>query len=101
MIPSLREFILLNYRASGAGFELFEEVVSLVVHENESGEVLYLYLPNGLHAEFGVLNTFNRLDVLLSKNSGRSADRTEIESFVLKAGVGDVDGAVPFSEHDE
>ena len=101
MIPSLREFILLNYRASGAGLELFEEVVSLVIHENEGGEVLHLYLPNGLHAEFGVFNTFNRLDVLLCEYSSRSADRAEIEAFVLEASVGDIDGAVTLSEHDE
>ena len=44
------------------GLELLEEVVALVVDEDESGEVLDVYLPDGFHAEFGVFYAFDALD---------------------------------------
>ena len=60
--------------ASAARFDLLEEVVALVVNEDECGEVLNLDFPNSFHAEFGIFNAFDALDVLLRKDGSRSAD---------------------------
>ena len=60
--------------ASAARFDLLEKVVALVVNEDECGEVLNLDFPNSFHAEFGIFNAFDALDVLLRKDGSRSAD---------------------------
>ena len=46
-------------------FELFEEVVALVVDEDEGGEILDGYFPNGFHAELGILYALYALDAAL------------------------------------
>ncbi len=51
--------------AAAAGRELLEEVVALVVHKDEGGEVFYADFPNGFHAEFGIFHTLNALDAAL------------------------------------
>lgn len=51
--------------AAGAGLELLEEVIALVIHEDEGGEVLYSDLPDSLHAELGILNALDALDAAL------------------------------------
>ena len=50
---------LLQNAATLARLELFKEVISLIVHQNESREVLNLNLPDSLHAKFGILNALN------------------------------------------
>lgn len=52
---------------------LLEEVVALVVHEDECREVFYFYLPDCFHAEFGVFHALDALDVVLCKDSCRTA----------------------------
>ena len=44
------------------GFELFEEIVALVVYEDESREVFHVYFPDGFHAEFGIFHALDALD---------------------------------------
>ena len=61
-------------------FELLEEVVALVIHKDESGEVFHFNLPDGLHTQFGILYALNALDVVLSQDSGRTTDRAEVET---------------------
>ena len=51
--------------AAGAGLELLEEVVALVVYEDEGGEVFYGNLPDGFHAEFGIFYAVDALDATL------------------------------------
>ena len=51
-----------NLLAAGAGLELLEEVVALVIHEDEGGEVFYSNLPDGFHTEFGILHALDALD---------------------------------------
>jgi hypothetical protein len=53
---------------------LFEEVVAFVVDEDESWEVDYFDFPDCFHAEFRILNAFDALDVVLSKDSSRTTD---------------------------
>ena len=63
--------------------ELLEEVVALVINEDECREVLNADLPDCLHSKLRVLYTLDTLDVVLSKDSCRTTDRTEVESAVL------------------
>ena len=51
-----------NLLAAGAGLELLEEVVALVIHEDEGGEVLNGNLLDSFHAKFGILHTLDALD---------------------------------------
>lgn len=44
------------------GFDLFEEVVSFVVHEDECGKVFDADFPDCFHSEFGVFEAFHALD---------------------------------------
>ena len=89
----------LLFAARAAGLDLLEEVVALVVHENEGGEVFHLDFPNGFHAQFGIFHAFDRLNVVLGKDSRRAADGAEIEAAVLPAGIGDLLRAVALGEH--
>ena len=49
------------------GAHLGEEVVALVVDDDEGGEVLDVDLPDGLHAELGVLEDLDLLDAVLGQ----------------------------------
>ena len=53
---------------------LLEEVVALVVHEDECGEVFYFNLPDGFHTELGIFYTLDALDVVLCKDCCRTTD---------------------------
>ena len=72
----------------GPGLQLLEEVVALVVHEDEGGEVLNGDLPDGLHAEFGIFHALDALDARLRENGCHTADGAQIETAVLLAGIG-------------
>ena len=50
---------------AAAGLQLLEEVVALVVHKDEGGEVFHLNLPDGFHAQFGIFHALDALDVVL------------------------------------
>ena len=56
------------------GFDLLEEVIALVVHQDECGEVFYFDLPDGFHAQFGELYAFDVLDVVLRQDSSGAND---------------------------
>ena len=60
--------------ATCAGLKLLEEVIALVVNQDEGGEVLYLNLPDGFHAQFGILYALDGLDVVLCQNSSRTTN---------------------------
>ena len=77
-----------------------EEVVALVVHEDEGGEVFDFDLPDGFHAELGELDDFDLLDVFLGEDGGWAADAAEVEAAVFFAGFGDLLAAIAFGDHD-
>lgn len=56
------------------GLEFLEEVVTLVVHEDEGGEVLDGDLPDGLHAELGIFDALDAVDAALRENGCHAAD---------------------------
>lgn len=85
--------------AGTTGLDLLEEVVALVVHKDESREVLDLYFPDSFHAKFGVFHTLNALDVVLCEDGGRATDGAEIETTMLLAGIGHGLRTVSFSQH--
>ena len=62
------------FTTSATRFDLFEEIVTLVVYQNECREVFYFDLPNCFHAQFRIFHTFDALDVVLSQNSSRTTD---------------------------
>ena len=80
--------------------ESIEEVVSLVIDEEEGGEVDDIDLPDGFHSELGVLQALHLPDVFFGQNGGGSSDGPEIESSVLLAGVGDLLGSVSLRQRD-
>ena len=47
------------------GLQLLEEVVTLVIYEDERGEVFHLNLPDCFHAELGILYALDALDHIL------------------------------------
>ncbi len=57
-----------------------EEIVTLVVDQDEGGEIFDADLPDGFHAEFREFHAFYALDVFLRKDRGYAADGTKIES---------------------
>ena len=79
--------------------DLSEEVVTLVINEDKCREIFNFNLPNGFHAEFGIFHALDALDVVLCKDSCRTADAAEIEAAVLLASVGYCLAAVTFREH--
>jgi hypothetical protein len=60
--------------AAAAWLYLLEEVVALVINEDKCREVLNLDFPDSLHAELGVLDALDALDVVLREDSGRTTD---------------------------
>ena len=94
---------LLSEQTSGVISKLqksVEEVVALVVNEQEGREVLHLDLPDGLHAQLGVLQTLHLLDVLLRQHRRRTADAAQVEASVLLAGVRHLLAAVSLRQRD-
>src|ERR1051326_9107986 len=76
-----------------------EEIVALVVHQNERREILHFDFPHGFHAELGILEQLDLLDVLLRENRGRPADAPEIKSAVFLACARDLRAAIALGEH--
>ena len=95
-------FYLYLYRRllAAAGLQLLEEVVSLVVHEDEGGEVFHFNLPDGFHAQFGIFHALDALDIVLGQDGCRATDGAEVETAVLLAGVGHGLAAVTLGQHD-
>ena len=53
---------------------LGEEVVPLVVHDNEGGEVDHVDLPHRFHPQLGILEHLLLLDCVLGEDRGRASD---------------------------
>ena len=66
--------------------DLFEEIVAFVVDENECGKIFHFDFPDGFHAELGIFEAFDTLDIVLSEDSSRTSDTAEVESSVFFAG---------------
>ena len=56
---------LLLAAAARPRLQLFEEVVTLIVNEDEGREVLNGNLPNSFHTEFWILYALDTLDAAL------------------------------------
>src|SRR4051794_24306808 len=67
--------------------QFLEEVVALVVNDDESREILDLDAPDRFHAEFGISHPLDLLDAVLGEFCRRAADRAEVETAVLLAGL--------------
>ena len=80
--------------------DLLEKIVTLVIDEDEGGEVFDVDFPDGFHPEFGKVDDFLALDVLFREEGGGASGGTEVKAAVLLAGVGHHLGAVALGEHD-
>mmetsp|Transcript_25535 Transcript_25535/g.64791 ORF Transcript_25535/g.64791 Transcript_25535/m.64791 type:complete len:514 (-) Transcript_25535:434-1975(-) len=78
-----------------------EEVIALVIHHNESREILNLNLPDGLHAKLGVLQHLHLLDAVAREDGGGAANGAQVEAAVLLARVGHHLGPVALSQRDK
>src|SRR5438105_1739113 len=76
-------------------FQVGEEVVPLVVHDDERREVAHLDPPDRLHAELGVLQHLHAGDAVPGQPGRRPADRAQIEPAVPTARGGHRRGTVP------
>src|SRR5262249_36657237 len=76
-----------------------EEIIALVIDEDERREILHLDFPHRLHAEFGIFEHLDLLDVLFREDGGRAPDAAEIEAAVLLARVRYLRAAVAFCQH--
>ncbi len=79
-------------------FQLFEEVVTLIIYQDKCREVFHFNLPDSFHTEFGIFHTFDALDVVLCQDSGRTADRTKIETAILLASIRNLLATVTFGQ---
>ena len=80
-------------------FEVCEEVVALVVHDDERREVLNIYLAYGFHTQFREIDNLYALDALLGEDCCRTAYRTQIETAMLAACVGNFLRTVTLGNH--
>ena len=87
--------------AAVARLELLEEVVALVVHQNEGGEILNGNFPDSLHAEFGVLHAFNALDATLRQYGSHATNSAEVETAMLLASIGHHLSTVTLGNHNQ
>ena len=81
------------------GRHLVEEVAALVVHHDECREVLHLDPPDGLHAEFWVLEHLDLPDGVQRQPGGRTPDGAQVEASVPGAGLSDLTGPVALGQH--
>src|SRR5260370_10762040 len=72
------------------------EVVALVVDHDEGREIDDLDAPDRFHPELGIFDEFDLADAILGEPRRRPADRAEIKSAVLLAGVAHFGTAVAF-----
>ena len=69
-------------------FQLFEEVIAFVIHQDECREVNDVDFVNSFHTELRILNALNAADGLSRQVGSNTADGAEIEAAVFLAGFG-------------
>ena len=80
-------------------FQLLEEIVTLIIYQDECREVFHFNLPDSLHTQFRIFHTFNALDIVLCKDSSRSADRTQIETTMFLTSISYLLAPITFCQH--
>ncbi len=67
-------FFVLLLAVGAPRLQLLEEVITLVINEDECGEVFNSNLPDSLHAELGILYALDALDRALRENGSYATD---------------------------
>jgi hypothetical protein len=80
-------FFLLRIRAPW--LQGLEEVITLIIHKDEGGEVLHIDLPDSLHTEFRILHALDTLDAALREHSSHTTNAAQIEATILLTSLGD------------
>src|ERR1700694_4699432 len=90
---------LVVMRAPSPQIQFLEEIIALVVDDDEGREILDLDAPDRFHAEFGIFHHLDLLDAVLGEVRRRTADRAQIKSTMLLAGLAHRGRAVALCEH--
>jgi len=65
-----------------------EKIIPLVIYKDESGEIFHLYLPDGFHPQFRIIQAFHLFNIFFGQQSRRTSDKPEVESpYFLQASV--------------
>ena len=78
-----------------------EEVVALVVDQDKRRKINHINLPDSFHTKLGILDAFDALDVVLSKDGSRTTDGTEVETAMFVASIGNTLSTISFGKHDK
>ena len=78
-----------------------KEVITLIIDQDEGGEVLNINLPDSLHAEFGILYALDALNAALRQNGSDTTDRAQIEAAILLTCLCDDIGTITLGNHHE
>ena len=54
--------------------QIGKEIISLVIHNNESRKILHIDLPNSFHTKLRIVEHFHVFDVLLGQDRRRAAN---------------------------
>ena len=68
--------------------EVCEEIITLIIYNDESREVLHVDLANSLHTELWEVYNLDTLDRVFSEDSCRATDRAEVEATICLASIG-------------
>ena len=85
--------------ACPAGANICKEVVTFVIHQDVGREILDGNFPNGFHTQLWILNTLNGGNAVLGEVGSNTADRPQIETTELLAGIRYTLGAVTLGNH--
>ena len=88
------------FTTSATRFDLFEEIVTLVVYQDKCWKIFHFDLPDRFHAQFGIFHTFDALDVVLGQNCSRTAYTSQIETTIFLASIRHLVATVTFRQHD-
>lgn len=77
-----------------------KEIVAFIVYNDKSREVFYADFTYSFHSELFKVYDFHGFYAVLCQDSCRTTDGAEIETAMFFAGVGDVNGTIPFGYHD-
>ena len=62
--------------ASATRFDLFEEIVTLVVYQDKCWKIFHFDLPDRFHTQFRIFHALDALDIVLSQDSCGATDRS-------------------------
>lgn len=84
---------------AAAWFNLLEEIIAFIINKDKCREINNINLPDSFHTKFWIFKALDALDIVLSQDSCRTADTTEIEATVFLARFCNNICTVTFGQH--